>query len=200
MNGTTQRVIELLKTQVHVGLRFRTEEERKMKKANVKVGEVYAAKVSGKVVNVRITGESRFGGWEGLNRETGKKVRIKSAQRLRGKLTEDGRVETGAEGATKAAAETKKATPRKKRDTGEPGATGGKRASGLDAAAQVLKDAGEPLNTKTIVERALAKGLWKTGGKTPGATIYSAILREMKTKGADARFKKAERGKFTLAK
>jgi hypothetical protein len=31
----------------------------------------------------------------------------------------------------------------------------------------------------------------------PSATLYSAILRELKTKGKDARFKKTDRGKFT---
>lgn len=70
--------------------------------------------------------------------------------------------------------------------------------SGLDAAAKILADAGEPLNCKTIVERALEKGLWKTGGKTPAATVYSAILREIARKGDGARFKKADRGLFAL--
>jgi hypothetical protein len=37
------------------------------------------------------------------------------------------------------------------------------------------------------------------GRKTPAATIYSAILREMQKKGDDARFRKAARGKFELA-
>lgn len=75
-----------------------------------------------------------------------------------------------------------------------------KKMSGLDAAAKVLAEASGPLGTKVMVERALAKGYWKTGGKTPAATIYAAILREMKTKGKDARFKKTGRGKFALAK
>lgn len=70
--------------------------------------------------------------------------------------------------------------------------------SGLDAAAKILADAGEPLNCKAIVERALEKGLWKTGGKTPAATVYSAILREITKKGDGARFKKADRGMFAL--
>ena len=74
-----------------------------------------------------------------------------------------------------------------------------KKASGLDVAAQVLKDAGEALSCKVIVERMLEKGLWKTSGKTPAATIYSAILREIQTKGKEARFKKIERGKFEFA-
>lgn len=78
-------------------------------------------------------------------------------------------------------------------------AEGQKRPSGLDAAAQVLADADEPLNTKEMVARMLAKGLWRTGGKTPAATIYAAIIREIRTKGDDARFRKVERGKFALA-
>lgn len=36
------------------------------------------------------------------------------------------------------------------------------------------------------------------GGKTPHATLYSAILREIATKGNEARFKKTERGHFTI--
>jgi hypothetical protein len=70
--------------------------------------------------------------------------------------------------------------------------------SGLDAAAKVLGEANEALNCKGIVERAAAKGYWKTEGKTPHATVYSAIIREISKKGAESRFKKAERGKFAL--
>jgi len=72
--------------------------------------------------------------------------------------------------------------------------------SGLDAAAQVLADARQPLSTKELVERMLAKGLWQTGGKTPAATIYSAIIREIANKGDAARFRKVDRGKFELVK
>src|SRR5688572_13270079 len=36
------------------------------------------------------------------------------------------------------------------------------------------------------------------GGKTPAQTLYSAILREINTKGRDSRFKKTERGLFTV--
>jgi hypothetical protein len=51
-----------------------------------------------------------------------------------------------------------------------------------------------------MVKLMLEKGYWKTDGKTPAATIYSAILMEIKKKGADSRFRKTERGKFELAK
>jgi len=72
--------------------------------------------------------------------------------------------------------------------------------SGLDAAAKILGDAKEPLNCRTIVERAVQKGLWKSDGKTPWATVYSAILREIVKLGDKARFRKAARGKFESAK
>jgi hypothetical protein len=75
-----------------------------------------------------------------------------------------------------------------------------KKLSAIDAAAKVLSESKEALNTKQMVEAMAEKGLWTSpGGKTPHATLYSAILREINEKGKDARFKKAERGHFTLA-
>ena len=70
-----------------------------------------------------------------------------------------------------------------------------RKLSGLDLAAKVLAEAKEPLNAKTIAERAIAAG-WKTSGKTPHATLYAAMIREIATKGKTARFRKAGRGVF----
>ena len=71
--------------------------------------------------------------------------------------------------------------------------------SGLDAAAKVLAEAGEPMNCKVLVDCMIAKGYWSTGGKTPAATIYAAIIREIAVKGDTSRFHKTDRGKFTIA-
>ena len=68
--------------------------------------------------------------------------------------------------------------------------------SGIDAAAKVLVDAGGALNCKAMVEQAMEKGYWKPGGKTPAATMYAAILREIQKKGDASRFVKTERGMF----
>ena len=81
-------------------------------------------------------------------------------------------------------------------------ATGGKSAkgrgqSGLDAAARVLKESGKPLNARAITDAMMKKGYWKSGGKTPWATIAAAMMREIAGKGKAARFKKAGRGLFT---
>ncbi|OQB87070.1 MAG: hypothetical protein BWX88_00477 [Planctomycetes bacterium ADurb.Bin126] len=71
--------------------------------------------------------------------------------------------------------------------------------SGLDTAAKVLAEAGQPMNAKAICEAVLKAG-WQTKGKTPHATLYAAIIREIAAKGADARFRKTERGMFESAK
>lgn len=54
-----------------------------MKKDQVQIGGTYVAKVSGQLARVRIDAASRFGGWDATNVSTHRKVRIKSAQRLR---------------------------------------------------------------------------------------------------------------------
>lgn len=75
------------------------------------------------------------------------------------------------------------------------------RTSALDAAVRVLSETSKPLTTREMIEAMAAKGYWKSpGGKTPHATLYSAILREIAVKKTDARFKKTERGKFTVRK
>ena len=115
-----------------------------MKKNEVTIGGVYAAKVSGKVVPVR----------------TAKTEKAKAAAKTKAKKE--------------------------------------RRPSGLDAAATVLAEAGKPMNTADMVKRMLETGLWKTDGKTPAATIYAAIIREIAVKGDKSRFRKTDRGHFEL--
>jgi hypothetical protein len=72
-----------------------------------------------------------------------------------------------------------------------------KKLSALDAAAKVLAEEGRPMTCQELIAAMAAKGYWTSpGGRTPAATLYSAISRELATKGAAARFVKTERGKF----
>ena len=72
-----------------------------------------------------------------------------------------------------------------------------KRMSGLDAAAKVLIESKEPLAAQDIIKSMADKGYWKSpGGKTPHATIYAAMVREITEKGKESRFKKVDRGMF----
>jgi hypothetical protein len=72
-----------------------------------------------------------------------------------------------------------------------------KKVSAIDAAAQVLASAKEPMNAKAMIEAMATQGLWTSpGGKTPHATLYSAIIREIALKGKESRFVKKDRGQF----
>ncbi|MGQ9636013.1 MAG: winged helix-turn-helix domain-containing protein, partial [Bryobacteraceae bacterium] len=136
-----------------------------MNKNDVQLGGVYAAKVSNRLVQVRIDGENRHGGWDATNLATGKKVRIKSAQRLRG-------------AAPGSAGDTAEAKRHPSKGQSKP-----KRTSVLDAAFRVLEEAGQPLSVQEIVHLAAEKGYWQSpGGKTPDRTLYAAIIREIAIK------------------
>jgi len=54
-----------------------------MKKADIRVGEHYVAKVSKKLAVVHIDRESPYGGWDATNISTGRAIRIRTAARLR---------------------------------------------------------------------------------------------------------------------
>jgi hypothetical protein len=69
----------------------------------------------------------------------------------------------------------------------------------LDAAFQVLSETGQAMSCPELIAAMAAKGYWNSPtGRTPAATLYSALLRELQTKGDQARFCKTERGKFAL--
>jgi len=71
----------------------------------------------------------------------------------------------------------------------------------LDAAAIVLADAGKPMRSKDLIAEMAKRGLWTSpGGKTPEATLYAAILREIGAKGTAARFARAGKGEFASTK
>ena len=103
---------------------------------------------------------------------------------------------------SKTKAPAKKASPKAKAKPAkkaEPSTNG--KLSAIDAAAKVLGESKEPMNTRAMIEAMAKKGYWTSpGGKTPWATLYSAILNEVTTKGKDSRFKKTDRGRFALNK
>ena len=102
--------------------------------------------------------------------------------------------EVQASAAPSVEAQAEEAKPKKARKAKE----GSGRLSCLDAAAQVLKDKGEPMNCKDLIAAMADQKLWTSNAPTPHATLYSAILREITTKGDASRFKKTDRGHFTL--
>ena len=78
-------------------------------------------------------------------------------------------------------------------------ATKPKKVSALDAAAQVLEAKGDSMTAPELIAAMAEQKLWSSpNGKTPAATLYAAMLREITTKGKESRFARPERGKFSL--
>lgn len=199
-----------------------------MKQNEIKIGGIYVAKVTNKLTEVRITGVSQYGGWDAVNTATNKTIRIKSAQRLRREVgvvkpkaspehmkavhkadQENARLDeerAKADDGMAASERAMAATAPQKADvapsaTKKPkAATEPKKArkSGLNAAALVLAETDKPMKVSDILAVVAEKNLWSTGGKTPEATVYAAIIREIKAKGPESRFWKVDKGTFGI--
>lgn len=169
-----------------------------MKKDQVKVGSLYTSKVSDKLVIVRIDSTHSGGGWNATNTATGKVIRVKSAQRLRSAAKGTAKAEAPDATETKASAKasTSKAKPKKAEREKKP-----KKVSALDAAAKVLAKASKPMRAQELITAMGEGSLWTSpGGKTPHATLYAAMLREIGAKGKESRFSKTDRGLFEIRK
>jgi hypothetical protein len=175
-----------------------------MKLENVKVGETYTLAIGKNKVAVTVK-DADAKGKITVASAGGKQMTVADAGRLTVRTVADDVGQPSAKGAAhgaprKAAAPkaTKTAFGRKRAHDGAPQAK--ERRTGLvDAAILVLHEAGnKAMGTKAIVEVITAKGIWKSNGKTPAATLYSSILREIQKKGSEARFKKVDRGQFAL--
>ena len=176
-----------------------------MKKDEVKIGGFYTAKVSDRLVPVRIDSTHSRGGWNATNTATSKRLHIKSAQRLRGEARKVRKAETkeAAESviATDAPAKVEQAGTKKPKAKKADREQKPKRLSALDAAAQVLAKAGKPMRAQELIEAMCETGLWKSpAGKTPHATLYAAMMREARDKGTASRFRKVDRGQFGFNK
>jgi len=99
---------------------------------------------------------------------------------------------------TPASADTEVETPiPPKRRRKAPAVPKEKKLSALDASAKVLAEMGTAMSCQDLIVAMADKGYWTSpGGKTPAATLYSAILKEITTKESASRFVKTDRGKF----
>lgn len=174
-----------------------------MKQEDIQIGGTYLVGLAGNFVPVLITEDHPSGkGWNGTT-TTGKTIRIASVQRLQQKLNDDDGDTANLK--AKQPKATTGTTDAPKPNTSKRAATGGdpdaKPMSLIDAAACILaQDNCEPLRCKNIVEQAISQKLWQPGkGLTPANTLHAAIMREIKTKGDESRFAKAERGQYTTS-
>jgi hypothetical protein len=92
------------------------------------------------------------------------------------------------------------AKPRNSKNRSLQKAKGEKKMSCLDAAANLLAETGQPMTCPELIAAMAAKGYWTSpAGKTPPATLYAAIVREMRIKKDRSRFHKTAPGRFVLA-
>lgn len=148
-----------------------------MNASQITVGASYTCRIGRNEIEVRvITGGS--GAWA-VKTKSGKTMTIRDAARFLACT------DTPAAAGTAAPA---------------PATATAARPSLLNAAVEILKAGGQPMNCGEMVKAAAETGRWtpRKGGKTPDRTLYSAILREITKKGDAARFRKAERGRFVL--
>jgi len=73
-----------------------------------------------------------------------------------------------------------------------------KKLSALEAAYNVLLQAGEPLRCEEITRRMLEQNLWVTAGKTPEATVHARLCVDLKKKGTASRFVRTDKATFGL--
>ncbi len=177
-----------------------------MKKDEIKIGQCYEAKVSDRIVSVRIDSANSHGGWNATNTTTGKRIRIKSAQRLRRAVGDaapanrrskkaGAEIRPADEGivAGRAEAAGPEVNPTVEVVTGQPipGGDGEqaakprrakkaagepKRVSALDAAAQVLAKAGKPMRAQELIAAMAERGLWTSPG---GKTPHATLYAAM---------------------
>lgn len=156
-----------------------------MKASQIQVGHVYEIQSGRNKTTVKVTSfNERTGGW---NCETGngKSIPVKNFARFLKEILPESKKSTKIDVRSDASK-----IERKK---------GGKpkgRMSGLDAAYEILKKSGKPMNVKEITDAIIASSLWNPEGATPSATISAALQREIAAKQEDSRFVKAERGLF----
>lgn len=94
-------------------------------------------------------------------------------------------------------AQDKRALAKKSPKPNGQAATSAKKLSQIAAALEVMKTATEPMTCKQLVEAMAERKLWSSpGGKTPEATLYASLMREIAKKGDVARFVKAAPGRF----
>src|SRR5262249_9321847 len=111
--------------------------------------------------------------------KSGRKGKAKEKAQAKGRPEPDAVVAPAPQAAETPAPRTEPKTSKTSR--GLQKAKGEKKMSCLDAAARLLTETGQPMSCQQLIEAIAAKGYWSSpAGKTPQATLYAAIVREIR--------------------
>src|SRR5262245_21174967 len=115
---------------------------------------------------------------KGLQTRAAKAKAVQAAASMPGELPSDGTTEMPSASAPQPART--EAKPPVSVNAPPNHAPCAKKCSALDAAFQVLSETGQPMSCPELIAAMTAKGYWSSPkGRTPAATLYSALLREL---------------------
>ena len=175
-----------------------------MTQEEIHLGQCWMARLMKRDICVRLESRSPDGGWIARVMSHGRKVKIKSATQLLQRCDKV-RIYTVAETTTpnrrsravplSVESRTRKHVPRRGKTVTEPVPL--VPLSLLDAAAVVLRKSKTALSTREIIALVVEQGLWEPTGSTPWGSLSAALNRDIQN-GTQSRFRKKERGRYSL--
>ena len=167
---------------------------------DIRLGQCFYARFATRDLVVRIDDFAPGGGWTARSLTHGRKVLIKSVDQILYRCDENGLQtvadETIPNRRSKAVPPVRKEPPVVLPPVLIPQPIGPLPL--LDAAAFVLRESRTALSTREIIALVIERNLWEPSGSTPWATLNAALNRDLQTNGTQSRFKKKNRGKYTL--
>ena len=165
----------------------------------IRLGQCWMVRLTKCDLYVRLESRNPDGGWTGRAMSHGRKVTIKSATQLL-RRCDDVKVYTATPNRRSRAKppSVKPKTRKSSLKVTEPICKPPTSLSILDVAAIVLRESKTALTTREIIALVVVQKLWQPSGATPWATLNAALNRDIQANGTQSRFKKKERGHFTL--
>ena len=167
---------------------------------DIRLGQWWMARLTKRDLCVRLESYNPDGGWFARVLSHGRLVRIKNAKQLLERCDKAVVVPNPLHRSLAVLPSQKESTPKKPLPQAEKEIV--REAFVflplLDATAVVLRESDVALSTREIIALVVERQLWKSTGATPWGTLNAAMNRDIQTIGTLSRFKKTERGKFTL--
>ena len=186
-----------------------------METKNIKLGQVYVAETVKGEIPVRLEHLHPKGGWTARALTHGRKLQIKEESQLlflctdeevrgiaqgvlpkrrskiQGPVYREPIVAIGEDGKAKPPVKKVKRPPVKR-------VVILTRMNLLDAAHRVLSETKKAMTTREIVAACAEKQYWVSNAATPHQTLNAALNRDIQVGAAQSRFKKTERGYYSL--
>jgi len=181
---------------------------------NIKLGKCYLARFSQVEMPVRLEKNALDGGWIARSLTHGRRVKVKDASRLVEPYGRDSVQDIATEttpnrrSRIKGTVHKPPTAPvsntevslalRKPKRPPVKQIVIVTRLNLLDATHRVLSETKKAMSTREIVAACAEKQYWTSSAATPWQTLTAALNRDIAANGAESRFQKKERGRFSL--